>query len=251
MVSLRPPNFIETEGPCSGLNYTLSQPSRESSGVTMSEIQDKYITEFELPYRNVRRYIGEVKNNWNRLDQNQRDSIRQSFKDMGFDNLSTTTNKTSNKSINSCDCSNGSCKCSDGSNCVCSSDGNCKCSDGGSCKCPSTQKNIKENFGTGTTPAPTNPHLSSCIDFFKFASSVSGKAEDIDELLNILLRPTDAQKTQYSITNDDVTKNRDAFYLWSLQNYPTLLCNWQTGILIFFLVLIFLCIGIACGTCIE
>lgn len=80
---LQTSSFIETEG-CSGPNYIRNQKSRESPGILMTEIQDKYIPEFELPYRNVLRYIKEVENNWNKLDSNQRLSIINSFKFMNL-----------------------------------------------------------------------------------------------------------------------------------------------------------------------
>lgn len=81
MLTLHPPAFVETEG-CTGPNYTRGQPSREESGVTMTMISDKYIPEFELPFRNVERYIKEIDNNWNRLDENQRNMIRKSIQSM-------------------------------------------------------------------------------------------------------------------------------------------------------------------------
>lgn len=81
MLTLHPPAFIETES-CDGPRYTRGQPSRETIGVTMTEIQDKYIPEFELPYRNIKRYIKEIVNNWDRLDEDQRNSIRESFNEM-------------------------------------------------------------------------------------------------------------------------------------------------------------------------
>lgn len=84
MLTIHPPAFIETEGECTGIRYTRGQPSRENGGVLMSDIQNKYITEFELPYRNIERYIKEIGNNWNRLDNNQRLSIKKAFKEMGM-----------------------------------------------------------------------------------------------------------------------------------------------------------------------
>lgn len=84
MLTLHPPSFIETGG-CDGPRYTRGQPNRENPGILMSEIQDKYITEFELPYRNVERYIKEIGNNWNRLNDEQRNSIRKSLKNMKLD----------------------------------------------------------------------------------------------------------------------------------------------------------------------
>jgi len=83
MLTLHPPAFIETES-CDGPRYVRGQPSREQTGVTMTEIQNKYIAEFELPYRNIERYIKEIANNWNRLDEKQRQLVRKSFESMGM-----------------------------------------------------------------------------------------------------------------------------------------------------------------------
>ncbi len=86
MLTLHPPSFIETED-CFGPNFLRGQPSRETPGTLMSDIKDKYITEFELPYRNVDRYIKEIGNNWNRLDDKSKSQIRKSFKDMGINGM--------------------------------------------------------------------------------------------------------------------------------------------------------------------
>jgi hypothetical protein len=76
-------SFIET-GDCNGPRYNRNAPSRETSGVLMSDIQNKYITEFELPYRNIERYIKEIGNDWNRLDDKQKLIVKKSFKNMGM-----------------------------------------------------------------------------------------------------------------------------------------------------------------------
>jgi hypothetical protein len=83
MLTVHPPSFIETED-CDGPRYTRGQPSRETPGVLMTEMQNKYITEFELPYRNIERYIKEIGNNWDRLDDKQRQLVRKSFQGMGL-----------------------------------------------------------------------------------------------------------------------------------------------------------------------
>jgi hypothetical protein len=75
MLTIHPPSFIETED-CDGPRYTRGQPSRENAGVLM---EDKYVTEFELPMRNLKRYTKEIKNNWNRLTPEQRAIIMESF----------------------------------------------------------------------------------------------------------------------------------------------------------------------------
>lgn len=81
MLTLHSSAFIETGG-CDGPRYNRTQPSREDTGTVMTDIKDKYIPEFELPYKNVDRYIKEVKNNWGKLDENQQNSIRKSLIDM-------------------------------------------------------------------------------------------------------------------------------------------------------------------------
>ncbi len=83
MLTIHPPAWIETES-CDGPRYTRGQPSREEGGVLMTEIQNKYIPEFELPFRNIERYIKEMSNNWDRLDEKQRSMARKSFQDMGM-----------------------------------------------------------------------------------------------------------------------------------------------------------------------
>ncbi len=75
--------WVETET-CDGPRHVPNSPNRETPGVLMSKIQDKYIPEFTLPYRNVLRYIKEVENNWNRLDESQRNAIRESYDKMGL-----------------------------------------------------------------------------------------------------------------------------------------------------------------------
>jgi hypothetical protein len=80
---LQTDSWVETED-CDGPRRTRNSPSRENGGILMTEIQDKYITEFELPYRNIERYIKEIGNNWNRLDNKQKSLIKTSFKNMGL-----------------------------------------------------------------------------------------------------------------------------------------------------------------------
>lgn len=94
---LQTDSWIETGG-CDGPRNTRNAPSRETSGVLMTDLQDKYITEFELPYRNIERYIKEIGNNWDRLDNRQRMLVKKSFQSMGlvgktegFANVGTST----------------------------------------------------------------------------------------------------------------------------------------------------------------
>jgi hypothetical protein len=74
MSVLHPSGFVET-GSCSGPRYTRNQPSRETPGVLLNEITDKYVVEFNVPFRNATRSLKELKSNWDRLDPNQKKSI--------------------------------------------------------------------------------------------------------------------------------------------------------------------------------
>jgi hypothetical protein len=78
MLTLHPPSFIETES-CDGPRYTRGQPSRETAGVLLGAIDNKYIVEFDLPWRNVDRYTKEIMNNWDRLTPEQKNKIRDMF----------------------------------------------------------------------------------------------------------------------------------------------------------------------------
>lgn len=74
-LSLHPSGFVESAGSCSGPRYIRSQPSRESAGVLLNECEAKYIPAFELPYRNVTRYIKEIQENWNRISPSDKNEI--------------------------------------------------------------------------------------------------------------------------------------------------------------------------------
>ncbi len=71
---LHPSGFIETGG-CAGPRYVREQPSRETPGILLNEVTDKYVAEFNLPYRNVYRSIKDLQNNWDLLDQTQKDAV--------------------------------------------------------------------------------------------------------------------------------------------------------------------------------
>ncbi len=100
MLTIHPPAFVET-GSC-GIKYVRGQPSRETPGATLAEVQDKYTPVFELPLLNVQRYIGEVKNSWNKLDENQRNLVRESINEMnGKENYQMTLNQQDEACIRS------------------------------------------------------------------------------------------------------------------------------------------------------
>lgn len=103
MLTLHPPAFIETEGSCKGPSYIRGQPNRESGGVILTEIQDKYIPEFELPYRNIQRYIKEMERNWDRLSPDQRRIVEESFSRIKKESFTQEeTQETQNNSILGC-----------------------------------------------------------------------------------------------------------------------------------------------------
>lgn len=103
-------SWLETGG-CDGPRFTRHQPSREETGVTMTEIQDKYIPEFELPYRNVERYVKEIQNNWNRLDSKQRQALKTSLGGMGLSGVETFKNECKCTGKKGCKCGKGEIAC--------------------------------------------------------------------------------------------------------------------------------------------
>ena len=66
-MDLHPSGFIETAGGCD-LRYVRSQPSREKEGVLLNTCEAKYSTEFQLPYRNISRYVSELQQSWDKLN---------------------------------------------------------------------------------------------------------------------------------------------------------------------------------------
>lgn len=77
MATLHPPGFVET-GECSGPRYTRSQPNRESAGVLLTDqraVDNKYVSEFSLPRNNVLRYAQEMKMNWDKMTEQQKQQI--------------------------------------------------------------------------------------------------------------------------------------------------------------------------------
>ena len=76
---LHPPGFVETVG-CSGPNYIRSQPSRSTPGTLLNACTDKYTTEFELPYKNIQRYINEMTTNWEKLTNQDKEKFLQQIR---------------------------------------------------------------------------------------------------------------------------------------------------------------------------
>lgn len=75
MSTLHPSGFVESAGSCSGPRYIRSQPSRETPGVLLNECEAKYIPAFELPYRNITRYIKEIQDSWDKINPNDKEQI--------------------------------------------------------------------------------------------------------------------------------------------------------------------------------
>lgn len=100
---LQTDSWVETAEDCDGPKRIRNSPSRENPGILMNEIQNKYITEFELPYRNVSRYIKEIGNDWNRLDNQQRIEVKKAFQTMGLvgkiSDIETFANEESSKEL--------------------------------------------------------------------------------------------------------------------------------------------------------
>jgi len=177
---LQADSFIQTED-CDGPRYGPNAPSRETPGVIMTGLQDKYITEFELPYRNVERYIKEIGNNWNRLDDKQRALIKQSFQNMGM------VGKI-------------------------------------------------ENFANTSSPTDVT-------SFIKFLAAKPN--ENTKVFMDTLWNTTPDQLTQLGLTKEQVDKVKDSMYEWSVDNTYVLHCNWRSGSVLFFLLLILFCLIIA------
>jgi len=82
MLPIRPLLYSDSSletGSCTGPRYTRNAPSRETPGVLLNEVTDKYVTEFNLPYMNVARYVKEMDSNWSKLSPEQKTIILQSI----------------------------------------------------------------------------------------------------------------------------------------------------------------------------
>ena len=80
MLPIRPLAYADSSletGICAGPRYTRSAPSRETPGTILSDITDKYVGEFNIPFMNTARTIKELQNNWSKLDPDQKSMILQ------------------------------------------------------------------------------------------------------------------------------------------------------------------------------
>lgn len=215
-------SFIETGG-CNGPRYNRNTPSRETPGILMTEIQNKYITEFELPYRNIERYIKEIGNNWNRLDDKQRSLIKTSFQNMGLSEKMGLESFSGSVPPGSLVCN-------------CTKERGCTC---------------KEKFGNEETPISIPPSMPNPIDpnisnFINYLSS--GPKSNTNKFMNTLWNTTPEQKLQLGLTSEQLVSIRDSMYEWSVDNTYILHSNWRSGIVLFFFILIIIILIIVAAT---
>ena len=204
---LQTDSWVETKS-CDGPRRTRNAPSRETPGVLMTEMQNKYITEFELPYRNIERYIKEIGNNWDRLDNKQRQLVRKSFQGMGligkvetFADVATDTPTPS--------------------------------------ATPSATQPPAP--GTASGSGSIDPNVARFIQFLGTNPSYNTPL-----FMDTLWNTTPDQASQVGVTGDQLYKIKDSMYQWSVDNSYTLHSNWRSGlILFFFLLIIFILIIVA------
>jgi hypothetical protein len=210
-------SFIET-GSCDGPRYNRNAPSRETPGVLMNEM-DKYTTEFELPYRNVERYIKEIGNNWNRLDKKQRSLVKTSFQNMGMLGKIESFGNVGGISPG---------------NLVC----NCKDNDRKNCTC-------KERFGDTTNTSP--PGSTTVSNFIAYLATAPD--DNTYAFMDTLWNTPSEKASQLGITSDQLFQIKDSMYQWSVDNSYALHSNWKSGLIasgwLFFLILLFVLIGLA------
>lgn len=204
---LQTDSWVETES-CDGPRRTRNAPSRENPGILMTEMQDKYITEFELPYRNIERYIKEIGNNWDRLDNKQRQLVRKSFQGMGlvgkvetFADLGTTSPATTS---------------------------------------PATTSPATTAPGTSNGTSSVNPSVATFIQFL-----AANPSYNTPLFMDTLWNTTPDQASQLGITSDQLYRIKDSMYEWSVDNSYTLHSNWRSGLILFFFLLIILILIIA------
>ena len=80
--NLFPAGFLEFKDSCNGPLLYRDQPSRESTGVVLSNFMNKYVTQNEKynPTRTLT-YIQYLNNNWNKLDKDLKKDVLKLLKD--------------------------------------------------------------------------------------------------------------------------------------------------------------------------
>jgi hypothetical protein len=71
---LHPAGFVET-GSCSGPRLLRIQPSRETPGVLLNDVTEKYVSEFTVPFRNSVRTLKTLKMNWEKVPDSDKEKI--------------------------------------------------------------------------------------------------------------------------------------------------------------------------------
>jgi hypothetical protein len=209
MLTLHPPSFIETED-CDGPRYIRGQPSRETPGVLMTEMQNKYITEFELPYRNIERYIKEIGNNWNRLDDKQRALVKTSFQNMGLVGKITGMESFGKERF------------------------------GEDILPPDTPTATPSST---SAPGPVDPNVANFIKYLNVDHTQNTK-----KFMNTLWNTTPEQKLQLGLTGTQLSDIRDSMYQWSVDNTYVLHSNWRSGTVLFFFIFIIIILIIVAAT---
>jgi hypothetical protein len=230
MLTIHPPSFIETED-CDGPRYVRGQPSRETPGVLMTEMQNKYITEFELPYRNIERYIKEIGNNWNRLDDKQRSLVKTSFQNMGLVGKMSGMESFGNTGSLVCTCGKGA------HNCV------CKEKFGDPTDTPTATPTALPTSTPTSTPGPVDPNVA---NFIKYLST--DHANNTKKFMDTLWNTTPEQTLQLGLTGTQLSDVRDSMYQWSVDNTYVLHSNWRSGVLLFFFIFIIIILIIVAAT---
>ena len=99
MLPIRPLLYSDSSletGSCVGPRYTRNAPSRETPGTLLNEVTDKYVTEFNLPFENIARYVSEMELNWSKLSQDQKNILLKSVAKFQEDKINKETDSFAN-----------------------------------------------------------------------------------------------------------------------------------------------------------
>ena len=94
------------------------------------------------------------------------------------------------------------------------------------------------------TPISQTENLTHCVNYFTESEQLY---QDTDTLLHILLDPTEEEKTQYNITNEDVIKNREVFLSWYYDHFYWTYYDWRAGLIVLSIVLLSVVVGVLIG----
>ena len=203
MLTLKPGGFIETQdnsiNSCNGPRYIRGQNNRETGGVTMQEVENKYVPEFEIPYRNVERYIKEITQNWDKLDQNQRSQLQKSFKQM---NMPTMEKFKANGPGSVVGSQNGT----------------------------GPGSTVRENFGAGETNLSCATYLAQNPKV-RIPELLSTLWKPTEVQRNSIV---DNSSQEEGLIED----MKSAVHSWITDQDYSLICNWKSGLLVFLIILV-------------